>query len=191
MKSEPDAFGIADLERVGTEPWSGVRNYMARNFMRDGMRVGDEVLFYHSNVAPPGVAGLARVHRTGVVDQTQFDEQSKYYDPTSKPDDPRWIMVDVSFVERFADVVSLDELRETPGLGEMLVLRKGQRLSVLPVTADEYKIVVKLGRGKKAPSAEVAKAAKPKAKAPVAKPKARARTTATKPKPKAKSARGA
>jgi predicted RNA-binding protein with PUA-like domain len=189
MKSEPDSFGIADLERVGTEPWSGVRNYMARNFMRDGMRVGDEVLFYHSNVAPPGVAGLARVHRTGVVDQTQFDEKSKYYDPTSKPDDPRWIMVDVSFVERFADVVSLDELRETPGLGEMLVLRKGQRLSVLPVTADEYKIVVKLGRGKKAPPAEVAKAAKPTPKAPAkAKRPPKAKRQA---KPKAKSARGA
>src|SRR5262245_23074442 len=100
MKTEPDTFGIDDLARARIEPWTGVRNFTARNFMRDGMQVGDAVLFYHSSCEPPGVAGLARVVRTGVVDDTQFEPSSKYYDPGAKRDDPRWICVDVEFVEK-------------------------------------------------------------------------------------------
>ena len=145
MKSEPDAFGIDDLARVRVEPWTGVRNYQARNFMRQ-MKVGDDVLFYHSNAKPSGVAGLARVHRTGVVDETQFDPKSPYFDPKSDRDEPRWDCVDVEFVERFGAVVALDELRQVPGLADMVLLRRGMRLSVQPVTAAEWKIVVALGR---------------------------------------------
>jgi len=145
MKSEPDAFGIDDLARVRVEPWTGVRNYQARNFMRQ-MLVGDDVLFYHSNAKPSGVAGLAKVHRTGVVDETQFDPKSPYFDPKSDRAAPRWDCVDVAFVEKLPAVVSLDELRQAPGLEDMLVLRRGMRLSVQPVTADEWKIVVALGR---------------------------------------------
>ena len=138
MKSEPDAFGIDDLARVRVKPWTGVRNYQARNFMRQ-MRVGDDVLFYHSNARPSGVAGLARVHRTGVVDETQFNPRSPYYNPKSGRDEPRWDCVDVEFVEKLPAVVSLDELREAPGLEDMMVLRRGMRLSVQPVTAAEWK----------------------------------------------------
>jgi len=146
MKTEPDTFGIDDLARVQIEPWTGVRNYQARNLMRDQMQVGDDVLFYHSSVSPPGVAGLARVHRTGVVDATQFDPSSKYHDPDSDPDDPRWICVDVAFVEKFPVLVPLDVLRAQPGLEDMVLLRRGMRLSVQPVTAAEHKIIVKMAR---------------------------------------------
>jgi len=157
MKSEPDAFGIADLERVKIEPWTGVRNYQARNLMRDEMQVGDDVLFYHSSADPTGVAGLARVARTGVVDETQFDPKSKYHDAASDPTEPRWICVDVAFVERFAEVVPLEALRQTPGLEEMVLLRRGMRLSVQPVTAQELQIICKLAKGtKKTPKAAAA-----------------------------------
>jgi predicted RNA-binding protein with PUA-like domain len=145
MKSEPDAFGIDDLARVEREPWTGVRSYQARNHMR-AMTVGDLVLFHHSNAKPPGVAGLARVSKTGVIDETQFDPKSKYYDDAVSRDAPRWDCVEVEFVDKFAGVVSLDQLRETPGLEDMLLLRRGMRLSVMPVTAAEYKIIVGLGR---------------------------------------------
>jgi len=146
MKTEPDTFSIDDLERVDIEPWTGVRNYQARNLMRDQMQVGDDVLFYHSSTTPPGVAGLAKVHRTGVVDATQFDPKSKYHDPDSKQDDPRWICVDVKFVEKFAELVPLDVLRAQPGLEEMVLLRRGSRLSVQPVSAAEFKIIVGMAR---------------------------------------------
>jgi predicted RNA-binding protein with PUA-like domain len=146
MKSEPDAFGIADLERVRVEPWTGVRNYQARNHMRDGMKVGDAVLFYHSNAEPSGVAGLARVVRTGVVDVTQFDPESKYYDPGSTRADPRWICVDVEYVETLPRLVALDELRANPALADMLLLRRGMRLSVMPVSAAHYRAVVAMAR---------------------------------------------
>ena len=149
MKSEPDSFGIDDLARVKREPWTGVRNFQARNHMR-AMSVGDAVLFHHSSVTPPGVAGLARVSRTGVVDATQFDPRSKYFDPTSSKDEPRWDCVEVEFVEKLPVFVPLDLMRETGALADMMLLRRGMRLSVQPVTAVEYKTIVKLGHAKPA-----------------------------------------
>jgi predicted RNA-binding protein with PUA-like domain len=115
MKTEPDTFSIDDLERVRVEPWTGVRNYTARNSMRDGMQVGDGVLFYHSSATPPGVAGLAVVSRTGVVDATQFEPSSPYYDPSSKRDAPRWICVDVEFVEKLPRLIAARRAARQPG----------------------------------------------------------------------------
>ena len=146
MKSEPDVFGIDDLEKVGTEPWDGVRNYQARNFMRDQMQVGDQVLFYHSNAKPPGVAGLAEVARDAYPDQTQFDPDSKYFDPKSNPDDPRWVHVDVRFVEKFDQVLPLDAIRANPALAEMKLVQRGQRLSVQPVEKSEWDEVLRMVR---------------------------------------------
>lgn len=149
MKSEPEAFSIADLQQApnGIEHWDGVRNYQARNFMRDQMKVGDGVLFYHSNTSPPGVAGLAEVAREGYPDHTAFDPDSKYYDPKSDPERPRWYMVDVRFVRAFPRILTLEELRRTPGLERMAVVQRGQRLSVQPVTPEEWDIVLKLAEG--------------------------------------------
>ena len=146
MKSEPDVFGIDDLARVDSEPWDGVRNYQARNFMRDEMRVGDMVLFYHSNSKPSGVVGVARVCREAYPDHTAWDEKSKYFDPKSDPDNPRWFMVEVEFVEKFPAVVALQALKAVDELKEMLVIRRGMRLSIQPVTAEEFRVVQKLGR---------------------------------------------
>ncbi|HEX9938932.1 MAG TPA: EVE domain-containing protein [Longimicrobium sp.] len=145
MKSEPGVYSIDHLARDGSTSWEGVRNYQARNFMRDEMRVGDPVLYYHSNAEPTGVAGLARVARTGYPDPSARDPQSDYFDPKAGDDDPRWYMVDIEFVERFPRVVTLDELRAAPGLEKMLVINKS-RLSVQPVTPREFEIVVELGR---------------------------------------------
>ena len=145
MKSEPEVFSIDDLAREGSTTWEGVRNYQARNFMRDDMRPGDPVLYYHSNADPTGVAGLARVSRTGLADPTALDPESDYFDPKATAEDPRWVMVEVEFVERFPRVVTLDTLRATPGLEKMLVINKS-RLSVQPVTDEEFEIVVRLGR---------------------------------------------
>jgi predicted RNA-binding protein with PUA-like domain len=147
MKSEPSAFSIDDLERDGVTSWEGVRNFQARNFIRDDMRVGDRVLFYHSNANPAGVAGLARVARAAYPDPAARDAKSDYFDPRASAEDPRWFMVDVEFEERFPALVSLDALRQTPGLEKMLVINRS-RLSVQPVTGDEFQIVVRLGRGK-------------------------------------------
>ncbi|HEV3049533.1 MAG TPA: EVE domain-containing protein [Longimicrobium sp.] len=146
MKSEPGVYSIHDLRRDGRTGWEGVRNYQARNFLRDDAQPGDRVLFYHSNADPPGVAGLARIARAGYPDPTARDPASDYFDPKAGDDDPRWYTVDVEFVEAFAAVVSLDTLRATPGLEKMLVINKS-RLSVQPVTDPEYEIVVRLGRG--------------------------------------------
>ncbi len=150
MKSEPDVYGIDQLERDGRCGWEGVRSFQARNIMRDLMRVGDKVLFYHSSAKPPGVAGLARVCALAHPDPTQFDRKSKYYDPTATPDDPRWLMVDVEFVEKFRQLVPLDTLKLTPGLENMMVIRRGARLSVQPVSPEEYAIIAKMGRRKPA-----------------------------------------
>lgn len=149
MKSEPDTFSIDDLERVQVEGWDGVRNYMARNFMRDEMKKGDGVLFYHSNATPPGVVGIAKVVKEGHPDPTQFDPSSKYFDATSPDDDPRWIQVAVGFVEKFDDIVSLDELKLDERLEGMLVVQRGQRLSVQPVAPEHFKRVVAKGRNPK------------------------------------------
>ena len=146
MKSEPTSYSIDDLERDGSTSWEGVRNYQARNFMRDDMRVGDPVLFYHSGANPPGVAGLARIVREAYPDPTALDPRSDYHDPKASEADPRWFMVDIGFAERFAGIVPLSALYDVPGLEKMLVINKS-RLSVQPVTPEEFEIVVRLGRG--------------------------------------------
>lgn len=138
MKTEPAEFGIDDLARVGRAPWTGVRNYQARNFMRDAMRRGDLVLFYHSSCEPPGVAGVGRVAGTAYPDPTQFDRRSGDYDPRATPAKPVWMLVDVEFVEKFPRLVTLDELRADPALRGMRVLQRGQRLSVQPVDAPHF-----------------------------------------------------
>ena len=145
MKTEPGEFSIADLERVRIEPWSGVRNVMARFYMRS-MQIGDEVLFHHSSVEPPGVAGLARVVRTGVVDEKQFDKASPYFDPRATRDQPRWDCVDVEYVATFPHYVSMGRMRAHPGLEGMHVLKRGMRLSVQPVTEAHYALVVEMGQ---------------------------------------------
>ncbi len=142
MKSEPDAFGIDDLKRQKISPWDGVRNYQARNFMRT-MKVGDKILFYHSNAKPSGVAGLAEVAKEAYTDHTCLDPNSKYYDPKSTPDKPRWDMVSVRFVAKFSAVLSLDMLREIPELSDMLLFNNS-RLSVQPITAKHYAVIATL-----------------------------------------------
>jgi predicted RNA-binding protein with PUA-like domain len=146
MKCEPAAYTIDDLKRDKVTSWEGVRNYQARNFMRDRMQVGDGVLFYASNADPSGVTGLARIARAGYPDPYAWKVGHKYHDPGADREKPVWYMVDVAFVDRFPDVVPLATLRETRGLEEMMVLRKGSRLSVQPVSKAEYDIVVRLGR---------------------------------------------
>lgn len=132
LKSEPSVYGIADLERDGTSLWDGVRNYQARNYLR-AMRPGDVAFFYHSSTTPAGIVGLVRVRRGDVVDPTQFDPSSPYHDPRATPAAPRWFTVEVELVRRFARLVSLDELRAAFGPDELLAVRRGNRLSVLPV----------------------------------------------------------
>lgn len=144
MKSEPDVFSIDDLKRDGKTAWTGVRNYQARNFMRDDMHVGDLVLFYHSNAEPPGIAGIARVCAAAHPDPTAWDPKSEYHDPKAKPDNTVWMCVDVAFVKKFPRLISLDELREDPKLAGLLVLKKGMRLSVQPVESAHFERVVKL-----------------------------------------------
>ena len=145
MKVEPEAYSIEQFERDKTTGWEGVRNYQARNFLRDDFKAGDEVLFYASNADPTGVAGLAEVVGKGYADPSAFDKRHKYFDPKSKPEAPTWYTVDLRFVRRFKQVVPLATLKQTPGLEEMLVTKRGQRLSIQPVTKAEYEIVKKLG----------------------------------------------
>ncbi|MFG6413472.1 EVE domain-containing protein [Roseateles sp. DC23W] len=142
MKSEPDEASILDLQRAGTLPWTGVRNYQARNFMRDDMRLGDGVLFYHSSCPEPGIAGLAEVCSAAYPDATQFDPASHYFDPKSKPEAPRWVHVDVRWRET-TRLLSLKEMRDTPELASMRVLERGSRLSITPVTPAEWRAVLK------------------------------------------------
>ena len=146
MKSEPDAFSIDDLQRVGTEPWTGVRNYQARNFMRNGMRVGDGVLFYHSNCTPPGIVGVATVATDAYPDPTQFDRTSHYFDPKATHEEPRWFNVDVRFERKLSRIIPLDEIRaHRDDLGEEFeLIRRGSRLSVLPVSAAQWKLLLSL-----------------------------------------------
>ena len=132
MKSEPDAYGIADLRREKTTLWDGIRNYQARNFMRT-MHPGDQAFFYHSNCKPPGIIGLMEVIETGLVDPTQFDPSSKYHDPASKPEAPRWDCVRLAYRGRFQQLLSLDDLRQSYQPDELAVVRRGNRLSILPV----------------------------------------------------------
>jgi len=144
MKSEPDAFSIDDLAAVDSEPWDGVRNYQARNMMRDQMKLGDRVFFYHSNCKVPGIVGIAEVVREGYPDHTAFDPEAKYYDPKSDPDRPRWYMVDLKLVRRLARTITLQELKEHPELADMPLVRKGNRLSVMPVSEAEWHFILGL-----------------------------------------------
>ena len=146
MKCEPAAYTIDDLERDGRTSWEGVRNYQARNMMRDDMQVGDGVLFYASNAEPSGVTGLADIVRAGYPDHTAWTKGHKYFDAAAESSAPIWYMVDLGFVERFPETVSLATLKGTAGLEEMVVTRKGSRLSVQPVTKREFDIVCRLGR---------------------------------------------
>lgn len=144
MKSEPDEFSIDDLAKAPAQstPWFGVRNYMARNFMRDHMRVGDGILFYHSSCDVPGIAGLAEVASAPYPDDTQFKKRGKYFDPKATRDNPRWVLVDVKLVRK-TRLLPLDELRTYPQLESMVVLQRGNRLSITPVTPAEWKFIGK------------------------------------------------
>lgn len=144
MKSEPDAFSIDDLKRKQQEAWDGVRNYQARNYMRDGMRVGDKVFFYHSNCAEPGIVGIAKVATDAYPDPSQFDPKSKYFDAGSSRDNPRWMLVDVKFVKKLKRTITLKELQLDPALDGMVLLRKGSRLSVQPVEPGQWEHILGL-----------------------------------------------
>jgi predicted RNA-binding protein with PUA-like domain len=205
MKCEPGAYSIDDLERDGESSWEGVRNFQARNLLRDEVEVGDGVLFYASNAEPSGVTGIAEVARGGYPDPFAFKRGHKYYDPQSDPRQPTWYAVDIRFVEKFPGIVPLATLKATPGLADMRVVQKGSRLSVQPVNPREFEIVRQLGAaadaaaGKARAQAGAAAAAKGKASTkpkpklkvkpkptPKAKPKVK-----TKAKPKARTKAGA
>jgi predicted RNA-binding protein with PUA-like domain len=145
MKSEPDVFGIDDLAKAknGTSAWDGVRNFQARNFLRDEMEVGDLAFFYHSSCEIPGIVGIMKIVREGYPDETQFDPKNDHFDPASKREAPRWYVVDVKFEKKFARIVSLDELRKhsTGKLKDMIVLKRGNRLSITPVTKSEWDFI--------------------------------------------------
>ncbi len=145
MKSEPDVFSIDDLERDGETHWDGVRNYQARSMMRDDMKVGDRVLFYPSNATPPGVAGVATVCKEGYPDFTAWDPEDKHFDPKTDPENPRWMMVDVAFEAKLPRFVPLEALRGNPALEGMALLRRGQRLSVQPVSREHFEEVLRMG----------------------------------------------
>lgn len=144
MKSEPDVFSLDHLQKDGTTWWEGVRNYQARNFMQE-MEKGDQVLFYHSSTEPPGVAGLATVSERAEADKSQFDKKSDYFDPKATREKPIWFCSQVKFAKKFKHYVSLDDLKKDSGLSDMLVLKRGQRLSVQPVEKKHFEIVKKLG----------------------------------------------
>ena len=150
MKSEPDVYGIDDLKSDKKTSWDGVRNYQARNFMRDEMKVGDKVFFYHSNAKPVGIVGIAKVVKAAYPDHTQFDKKSKYFDEKATEEKPRWMMVDIGFVEKFSEVLTLDELKTVKAIEKMPLLQRGQRLSVQPVGDKEWKLVAKMAGAKKA-----------------------------------------
>jgi len=153
MKSEPHDYSFDDLLKDGRTLWDGVRNYQARNFMRDDMKVGDQALFYHSNAKPPGAVGICEVVSDPYPDPTQFDPSSKYFDPKSDPENPRWVLVDVKPVEALSRFVPLEELRATKSLAGMALLQRGQRLSIQPVKAAEFRTVLRLASKRPAASA--------------------------------------
>lgn len=142
VKSEPTAFSIDDLAARKVEPWDGVRNYQARNFMRDGMRVGDHVFFYHSNCAEPGIVGVAKVASDAYPDPTQFDPKNAHFDPGSSRDDPRWLLVDMAFVRKLKRVITLDELKPLEALDGLALVRRGNRLSVMPVSKAHWQAIL-------------------------------------------------
>jgi predicted RNA-binding protein with PUA-like domain len=146
LKSEPGAFSIDDLaaEKNKTTCWDGVRNYQARNFMRDDMKIGDKVLFYHSNAKPPGVVGTAKIVKESYPDFTAFDAKNKHFDPKSKQDSPTWFMVDIKLDKKFKRLIPLDELKGLKALDGMVLLQKGSRLSVQPVSKKHFELIVKL-----------------------------------------------
>ncbi|BBL58628.1 EVE domain-containing protein [Methylomonas koyamae] len=146
MKSEPETFGIDDLcaRPQQTEHWDGVRNYQARNMMRDEMKIGDQIFFYHSNCDEPGIVGIAEVTRESYPDFTAFDPDDKHFDPKSNPDKPTWFMVDVKFVRKLSRTISLRELKTKSELGELALLRRGNRLSIMPVSAEQWAFILAL-----------------------------------------------
>lgn len=152
MKSEPTSYSIDDLARDQKTHWSGVRNYQARNFMRDDMRVGDGVLFYHSNATPSGVTGIARVSKAGYPDFTAWDPKDPHYDPKSPSEKPLWVMIDIQFVEKFPDIVSLEAIKREPRLTGIAVAQKGSRLSVQPVSSAHFNLIRQMGEKRKAES---------------------------------------
>ena len=144
MKSEPDVYSIDDLERDGREMWDSIRNYQARNMMRDDMRIGDEIFFYHSNCKEPAIAGISRVASEPYPDPTQFDPDSRYFDPKSSTEAPRWILVDVEFVRKLETPITLAEIKAHPGLDDMILTRRGNRLSIMPVSKEHWDIILSL-----------------------------------------------
>ncbi len=142
MKSEPDVYSIDDLKRDKREPWDSIRNYQARNMMRDDMKVGDKIFFYHSNCDEIGIVGIMKVASKPYPDATQFDPKSRYCDPKSDPDNPRWMLVDVAFVKKFKRTISLAELKSQASLEEMILVRKGNRLSIMPVNEAHWNIIL-------------------------------------------------
>ena len=145
MKSEPHVYSFEDLVKDKTTHWDGVRNYQARNFMRDKMKIGDYVLFYHSNHKPPHIAGIARICKEGYPDFTAFDSENKYFDASSSPENPRWIMVDIEAIKALTSIVPLLDLKENPALDEMPLVQRGQRLSVQPVSKEQYDEICRMG----------------------------------------------
>lgn len=144
MKSEPDVFGIDDLKKVRIEPWDGVRNYQVRNMMRDDMRKGDLAFFYHSNCKIPGIVGMMTIVREAYPDPTQFDARSRYHDPKSDPAEPRWLAVDVRYKKKFRDVLPLQVLKAQRKLAQLPLVRRGNRLSVMPVTRAQWEFILTL-----------------------------------------------
>jgi predicted RNA-binding protein with PUA-like domain len=144
MKSEPDVYSIDDLQRDGREMWDSIRNYQARNMMRDDMRIGDEVFFYHSNCKEPAVVGIMKVASEPYPDPVQFDESSRYFDPKSSKDNPRWILVDVEFVRKLDKPITLAEIKGHPGLDDMILTRRGNRLSIMPVDKKHWDLILTL-----------------------------------------------
>jgi len=144
IKSEPESYSIDDLKRDKKTPWSGVRNFQARNFMRDQMKIGDLALFYHSSVSPPGIAGIAKVASAPYPDPTQFDTKSPYYDPRASKEKPIWFLVDFSFIKKFKHMLPLQELKDSTLFAEMVVTQKGSRLSIQPVAQKHFEKIVTL-----------------------------------------------